>query len=34
MIGRTGLGVDTTFGTAAAGSRLDADSLVGRVRVG
>jgi phage tail-like protein len=34
VVGRTGLGVDSTFGIAAAGSRLDADSLVGRVRVG
>jgi phage tail-like protein len=34
MIGRTGLGVDTRFGAAAPGSRLDADCLVGRVRVG
>jgi phage tail-like protein len=34
VVGRTGLGVDTRFGTAALGSRLDADSVVGRVRVG
>ena len=34
VVGRTGLGVDTGFGAATPGSRLDADSLVGRVRVG
>jgi phage tail-like protein len=34
VIGRNGLGVDTTIGTPAIGSRLDGISRVGAVRVG
>ena len=34
VVGRAGLGVDTGLGAAAPGSRLQADSRVGRVRVG
>ena len=34
VVGRAGLGVDTGLGVAAPGSRLEADSRVGRVRVG